>query len=175
MKPKKGKKTFSDGLEEILHHTLFEDNLQDRPTIFGITEANPLPTSEKKPATVSVVAPTAAQTNPPKPPKGRHQKSFADNLEDFFKDSLDEVFDGQIATIKRSIIRKTDRPSIGIDVLLQKTLVEEDEPNLNTQRLTFVLDAQKIERLKQIARQQKKQINEVVMELIEMYLEKRGV
>jgi hypothetical protein len=161
-------------LEEILHHTLFEDNLQDRPTIFGITEPTPLPSTEKKPSNIAAVAPTAAQTNLPKTPKSKHQKSFADNLEDFFKDSLDEVFDGQIATIKRSIIRKTDRPSIGIDVLLQKTLVEEDEPTLNTQRLTFVLDAQKIERLKQIARQQKKQINEVIMELIEMYLEKRG-
>lgn len=168
---KKGKKTFSDGLEEILHHTLFEDNLHDNPSMLALNDlfhTATAPPTEQPPAPKATAEPSKTTKN-----TGKKTKSFAENLEDFFKESLDEVFDGQIATVKRSIVRKNERPAIGIDVLLQKTLVDEESTPEHTQRVTFVLDAQKIEQLKVIARQEHKQLNEVVLELIELYLQER--
>lgn len=161
---KKGKKTFSDGLEEILHHTLFEDNLHDKPSMFELV---PTPAVLTTQSTAPPIIDTKAVKNTKK------NKSFADNLEDFFKNSIDEGFDSQIVSIKRNIIRNDERPAIGIDVLLQKTLVEEEQTPANQQRITFVLDTPKIELLKNIARVEQKPLNSVLLELIEMYLSTR--
>jgi len=162
---KKGKKTFSDGLEEILHHTLFEDNLHDKPSMFELAPP---------PVVLSTQSTAPLQDN--KAVKNtKKNKSFADNLEDFFKHSIDEGFDSQIVSIKRNIIRNDERPAIGIDVLLQKTLVEEEQTPNHQQRITFVLDTPKIEQLKNIARLEQKPLNSVLLELIEMYLTTRPV
>ncbi len=160
---KKGKKTFSDGLEEILHHTLFEDNLHDKPSMFELVPPLVLPQLSNTPQTETNKTVKHTKKN----------KSFADNLEDFFKNSVDEGFDSQIVSIKRNIIRNDERPAIGIDVLLQKTWVDEAQTPQNQQRITFVLDTPKIEQLKNIARVEQKPLNSVLLELIEMYLNTR--
>lgn len=160
---KKGKKTFSDGLESILHHTLFEDNLHDKPSMFDDNPPEIIFTTTQSP-TIDIVA---------KNTKTKKTKSFADNLEDFFKDSLNESFDSPIVTIKRNINKNSERPAIGIDVLLQKTLVEEENVPTHQQRITFSLDMERMEKLKNIARQENKPLNAVLLELVELYISNR--
>jgi hypothetical protein len=160
---KKSKKTFSDGLEEILHHTLFEDNLHDKPSMFELVQQ---PIILHPPANIITV--DVSKTIKPK-----KSKSFSENLEDFFKESLDEGFDSSIVSIKRNISRKDERPTIGIDVLLQKTLIDDEQTPAHLQRVTFVLDTPRMEQLKTIARQEQKPLNAVLLELVELYIANR--
>jgi hypothetical protein len=170
---KKGKKTFSEGLGELLHHTLYEDNLHDKPSMLIFDE----PTEEfiEKLMAVEDTPPNSDDSNKSnsKQRDKKKNKSFTNRLEDFFNDSVEEGSVGRITSVKRNITRDQSRPTVGIDVLLQRTLVEEEQLPESTQRVTFVLDADKVEKLKQIARRDNKQLNEVVLELIELYLGSR--
>jgi hypothetical protein len=170
---KKGKKTFSEGLGELLHHTLYEDNLHDRPSMLIFDE----PTEEFIEKLMAVEDnPTktdSSKTSSSKQRDKKKNKSFTNQLEDFFNDSVEEGSVGRITSVKRNITRDQSRPTVGIDVLLQRTLVEEEQLPESTQRVTFVLDAEKVEKLKLIARRDNKQLNEVVLELIELYLSSR--
>lgn len=170
---KKGKKTFSEGLGELLHHTLYEDNLHDRPSMLIFDE----PTEEFIEKLMAVEDnPTkndSSKTSSSKQRDKKKNKSFTNQLEDFFNDSVEEGSVGRITSVKRNITRDQSRPTVGIDVLLQRTLVEDEQLPESTQRVTFVLDADKVEKLKLIARRDNKQLNEVVLELIELYLSSR--
>lgn len=162
---KKGKKTFSVELGAQFHHALHEDNLRDNPSMFTFDA----PTEEL--IEKLIVAEEEANALPTKSTK-KKSKSFTETLEDFFNESIEsENKTAQpITTVKRNIQRNNARPAVGIDVLLNRTLVEEDDLPQNIKRLTLVLDDQKLEQLKKIARKSNKKINDVVLELIELYI-----
>lgn len=162
---KKGKKTFTEGLGELFHHALHEDNLRDKPSMLIFNE----PAEEL--IEKLIVAEEAASSPDAAKQSRKKNKSFTNQLEDFFNDSVESEAKTQpITTVKRNIQRNAPRPAVGIDVLLNRTLIEEDELPEKIKRLTLVLDDDKLARLKEIARKHNKKINDLVLELIEMYI-----
>lgn len=173
---KNNKKSFSDNLSSIFAHTLNEDNKQDNPRFlsksFDLEEA-------------------VAVLEHPKEEKGKnvqkkaHRKSFSEGLESFFKDSIEEVIgDGTVTEVKRGLAKKGNKRVIGIEVLLQSTLSKDFEKEFDqdskerypkTKRVTFVLDTDKLELLKNIARTEKKEMRHIVSGLIEEYLKANGI
>lgn len=175
---KKGKKSFADGLDASLHFTLHEDNAQDRPSMFAIDEE----TTEKfieqltQAEAADAPAPAVAVAPAPKAKEAKKQKSFADRLASFFDDSSAEEFSGnQLTAIKRSkttaAATSTSRPLVGIDQLLNRTLIDDEEQNAHSRRITFTLPDDKLHALKELARTQGKPLSELVRQLIEWHLE----
>jgi hypothetical protein len=168
---KNTKKSFSDNLSSILEYTLNEDNKQDNPTFLtkvDIKESVKLET-------------VAVEEEKEKAEKRKiNRKSFSEGLESFFKESIEEVIgDSTVSEVKRGIVKKGNKKAVGIEILLQRTLFkdlsqEEDEEEREkfpkTKRITFVLDIEKVEMLKNAARKEKKQMRQIVGKLIEEYL-----
>lgn len=131
-------------------------------------------------------APQATTNTTSSPPKGRSKtksknkrKSFSDNLERFFKDSLegvlDGVVDGTVTNVKRSIVNKGNRKAIGLDLLIQRTTEQVPEPearkpNTATKRVTVVLDSEKLDELKRIAKEEKRRLHQIIGDLVNDYL-----
>jgi hypothetical protein len=170
---KNNKKSFSDNLSSIFAHTLNEDNKQDNPKFLSksFDEAELIavldhPEEEKEKNTQ----------------KKAYRKSFSEGLESFFKDSIEEVIgDGTTVTeVKRGVAKKGNKRVIGIEVLLQSTLFKDfekdfDQRSPKTKRVTFVLDTDKVELLKNLARKEKKEMRQIVSGLIEEYLKAEGI
>ena len=123
--------------------------------------------------TEAEVAKTKLEKSPPK-------KSFSDSLEAFFQDSIGDFLraeDTELALMKQQVKKPGQAPkkAVGIEALLRRTLKEEQEAELQAQtaRLTLILDQDKIERLKRIARQENRPLQELVTELLERYLQGR--
>jgi hypothetical protein len=174
---KNNKKSFSDNLSSIFAHTLNEDNKQDNPKF--------LSKSFDEQDSVAVLD-YAEEEKEKNVQKKAYRKSFSEGLESFFKDSIEEVIgDGTTVTeVKRGIAKKGNKRAVGIEVLLQSTLFKdfekefEDEPKERypkTKRVTFVLDTDKVELLKNIARTEKKEMRHIVGGLIEEYLKANGI
>lgn len=175
--PKKGKKSFSDDLELVFHQTLFEDNLHDNPAMLLQKEKEKATTkTTKKTAVATAESSLKEEENTAKTSKSS-RKSFSDNIDLFFKESIEDVLEGTTVTeIKRNVIRDSGRKAIGIDVLLQRTAAttpDFDEASIEpmTKRVTFVIDIQKVEQLKEISRNEKKTLRNIMTELIELYIQ----
>lgn len=170
----KGKKSFTEDLESVFHQTLFEDNLHDNPSMLLQKNKNTKKTTNKS----NVVAATANKKEEDNTQKNAKtsRKSFSDNIDIFFKESIEDVLeDTTVTEIKRNVIHNGERKAIGIDVLLQRTSNahnDEVEASLEpmTKRVTFVLDVDKVEQLKNIAREENKRLRQIVSDLIEEYI-----
>lgn len=172
---KKGGKSFSQGLESAFLHRLFEDNQKDNPSMFiNVPEIEEEAKQEKPTAKKRT---TKRKKSTDKKPKKSYRKSFADNLESFFKDSVESVLDGaEVTEIKRRSVKSPNkRKAIGIDMLIQRTINKPEKPQPrakpNTKRVTFVLEEEQISSFKQIARSKKKHMRSIVAELLEDYIE----
>lgn len=167
---KNNKKSFSDGLESVFEHTLFEDNLQDNPSMFAGEQS-----SESKVKTKTTKSKTPKGNNTKD--KKSYRKSFSTNLESFFKESIEDAMEGMVTEIKRNIVKNgKSKRAIGIDVLLRRTTeVSPDEKlpetKTNTKRITFVLEENQINQFKAIAKEKKKRLKQIVSKLIEEYIE----
>jgi len=165
---KRNKKSFSTDLESLFEHTLYEDNAQDNPSVLTVEK-------EEK----------STQKSKQKTSKKRKssRKSFADNLESFFKESIESSFgkDGtSVAEVKRGVVQNKDgEKAVGIELLLKRTVPEspeEKETNgsrkakQKTRRLTVVLNSKKIDQFKTIARQENKPMRQILDKLIEAYI-----
>lgn len=172
---KKGKKTFTENLGEVFSRTLYEDNLYDKPSMLIFDEAGAENAIDRILAVEANMddktLKNQKETNTTtKKKETKKQKTFADSLEGFLSNSIEEAFDGGgINQIKRSIPR-TARQPIGIDVLLNRTLVDEDQDKETAHRITFTLEADKIEKLKIVARRSNKLLNDLLLEMIEGFL-----
>jgi len=158
---KRNKKSFSDNLELIFQERLEDDDARDE-----------------------LVLPTAKKKTPPKKKTSRksknNRKSFSSNLEQFFKDNiegiLDDVLDNEIADTKRELLDKDkgNRKPVGLDLLIKRTREAVPEaqpkPNKTTKRVTVVLDAQKLDALKRIAKEEKRRLQQIIGELVNDYL-----
>jgi len=174
---KNNKKSFSDNLSSIFAHTLNEDNKQDNPKFLSKS------LDESEEVAVHEQPELEKEKNVQ---KKVHRKSFSEGLESFFKDSIEEVIgDGTTVTeVKRGVAKKGNKRVIGIEVLLQSTLFKDFEKEFDTnpkerypktKRVTFVLDTEKVELLKNIARTEKKEMRHIVSGLIEEYLKANGI
>jgi hypothetical protein len=174
---KNNKKSFSDNLSSIFAHTLNEDNKQDNPKFLSKS-------LDEQEAVAVLEHPEEEKEKNVQ--KKAYRKSFSEGLESFFKDSIEEVIgDGTTVTeVKRGVAKKGNKRVIGIEVLLQSTLFKDFEKELEndhkerypkTKRVTFVLDTDKLELLKNIARTEKKEMRHIVGGLIEEYLKANGI
>lgn len=169
---KNNKKSFSDNLSSIMEYTLNEDNKQDNPKFLSKPE-------EKKIKKELLIEEKEEEKNDK---KKVHRKSFSEGLESFFKESIEEAIGDSgttVTEVKRGVVKKGNQRAIGIEVLLQRTLFKEFEDEFEgdkqeryprTKRITFVLDAEKVELLKNIARKEKKEMRQIISKLIEEYL-----
>jgi len=168
------KKSFSDNLANLFQERMLDDNAQDN---ISMIEND----SKKKKTTKTKGAATAVAKKTTKKPKGKSKttrKSFSNNLERFFKDSIDGVLDGVVTDIKRTLVNteKGNRKAIGIDLLIKRTTAEniKDKPAklaAQTKRVTVVLDTKKLEELKRIAKEEKRRLHQIIGELVDEYIE----
>lgn len=107
------------------------------------------------------------------------RKSFSNDLESFFQESVGEMqslASAELSHMKKQIdSRQKSKAPVGIEALLQRTLQgqEKEELSLQTARLTLVLDKEKVERLKLIARQEQLALKDLVGELLERYIQEK--
>ena len=164
---KNNKKSFSDDLSNIFEYTINEDNKKDKTDF--------LSGSEKVKGNVAV-----ADENKENQEKRKVQrKSFSDGLESFFKESIEDMLgdQGTVTEIKQGLIKKGSQKAVGIDVIIQRTLTksQEDDDEIfekfpKTKRITFVLDTEKVEHLKNIARNEKKHMRQIISSLVDSFL-----
>jgi glycyl-tRNA synthetase beta subunit len=167
------KKSFSNNLELLFQERMMDDNAQD--TLPLIETVEPTPTPQKTKNTTSKSKKGNSKTK-----SKTKRKSFSDNLERFFKDSLegvlDGVVDGKVTDVKRSIVNKGNRKAIGLDLLIQRTTEHVPEPevrktNTATKRVTVVLDSEKLDELKRIAKEEKRRLHQIIGDLVNEYLD----
>lgn len=166
MSRKKNKKSFSDNLESLFQERMFEDNAQDNISMIENEE----PTQKKnakKPKGKAAAAKGKVKNN---------RKSFSNNLERFFKDSMDGVLDGVVTDVKRRVVGSGKTKAIGLDLLIQRTTqkntnetIEKIQPQ--TKRVTVILDTEKVDELKRIAREEKRRLHQIIGELVAEYIE----
>lgn len=169
---KNNKKSFSDGLESVFEHTLFEDNLQDNPSMFAGEQS-----SKTKPKSKAKTSKSKKTKGNSTKDKKSYRKSFSTNLESFFKESIEDAMEGMVTEIKRNIVKKgNNKRAIGIDVLLRRTTDSSPDDKLpptkpDTKRITFVLDTEQIDQFKAIAKEKKKRLKQIISKLIEEYID----
>jgi hypothetical protein len=163
---KKNKKSFSDGLDSLFHHTLFEDNLQDNPSVFDNDE-------EVKREKVK-----KTRIKKSKPKNKVPKKSFAMDLDHFLKESIEDSLGGSgtVTDIKRNINRDDNRKAIGIDILLRQTVdrhmeILQPKKESRTKRVTVVLDEDQVLDLKRVAKKEKRHLKSIFAELVSQYLQ----
>lgn len=167
------KKSFSNNLELLFQERMMDDNAQDTLPLIETVEPTPTPQKTKKTTSTSKKGRSKSKSK-------TKRKSFSDNLERFFKDSLegvlDGVVDGTVTDVKRSIVKKGNRKAIGLDLLIQRTTERVPEPearktNTATKRVTVVLDSEKLDELKRIAKEEKRRLHQIIGDLVNEYLD----
>jgi len=164
MSRKNNKKSFSNNLETLFQDRMLEDNAQDT---ISMLENEDLDDDDHKDGEVAI---------PQKSKNKVSRKSFSSNLEQFFKASIDGVLDGVVTEVKRNIVGKGNKQAIGIDLLIKRTttanineeFVRTEDPN--KQRVTFTIDAAKLEELKKIAKAKKQPLQQIIGELVADYV-----
>ncbi len=152
------KKKFKAGLE-----SLFGD-----PAVAGMT---PFLVEKEKPKIKTVK----------KIRKRSSSKNFTSDLETLFSTAVDneiqeqkkqQQIKGKVTTIKK----RSDRPVIGIDALIRRTIEDKKEGLTDVvslkKRLTITLEKQKLEKLKKIAKEKKTYLRTIMDELVSEYLSK---
>lgn len=170
------KKSFSNNLELLFQERMMDDNAQDTLSMIETPDATPTP---KKTKTTKKKSTAKTKKTPQSRAKKTKRKSFSNNLERFFKESLegvlDGVVDGTVTDVKRSIVNKGNRKAIGLDLLIQRTTErtqqpEERQSNTATKRVTVVLDSEKLDELKRIAKEEKRRLHQIIGDLVNEYL-----
>ena len=173
---KKNKKSFSDNLEFLFQERMLDDNAQDN---LSMIESEDNSSNKKKSKGATATSSTILKGRKGKKAK-THRKSFSNSLERFFKDSIDGVLDGVVTDVKRSIVGKGKKKAIGLDLLIQRTTEEsiKDQNNKSrekttTKRVTVVLDTEKLEELKRIAKEEKRRLHQIIGELVAEYIDNK--
>ena len=123
---KQNKKSFSDNLESLMEYNLYEDNLQDNPSMFEIDKTEKVVVEEEKVEKLSTKKKTG-------------RKSFSDGLESFFKESIEEAIgDSTVTEMKRGVVKKGKKKAIGIEILLQRTMFENQKDGDDDKNLCIV-------------------------------------
>lgn len=152
----RNKKKFSDGLESMFQRTLFEDNPQDNPMLF----------SKDSPADRS---------------KAAHGKSFMDSLEMFLEETIQESIESKSEEMKDKGIEsikvapgrssRSKKPVIGLDLLIRSTMDGAEMSEPDKKRITFTFEKDKVEKLRQIADQERSRIRDIVDELVTNFIQ----
>ena len=151
------KKKFKAGLE-----SLFDDS--------AVAGMSPFLVEEVKPEIKTVK----------KIKKRSSSKDFTSDLESLFSTAVDKEVQEQskqqqIKGKATAIKKRSDRPVIGIDALIRKTIEDKKEgaiPNSSKKRITITMEKQKLEKLKKIAKEKKTYLRTIMDELVSDYLSK---
>ncbi|MEY4135142.1 MAG: hypothetical protein ACOYOO_04105 [Saprospiraceae bacterium] len=164
------KKKFNEGLESLFVEMEQEASAAKSALLESSDAGGRGPASGKEGG-------TAAQ----KRPVG---KKFGEDMDSFLKNAFEESFERQMRsdfsqTDEAAIKRRSHRPVGGLDALIRNT-VQPQEVHFDenaTRRLTLVFDEQKLKKLREIARQEKTYlkdiIDEIVAEFIQSYEKKK--
>lgn len=106
-------------------------------------------------------------------------KNFTADLESIFKESSNQESNTSTKTLKKSTLRlskkQPDKPVIGLDALIRRTAKEVYETkkvsNPLKKRLTILMERQKLEELKKVAREKKAYLRDLIDDLISDYLD----
>ncbi len=113
--------------------------------------------------------------------KRSSSKNFTSDLENLFSAAVDNEIQEQktqqqVKGKATAIKKRTDRPVIGIDALIRKTIEDKKEGLTDVtslkKRLTITLEKQKLEKLKKIAKEKKTYLRTIMDELVSEYLSK---
>jgi hypothetical protein len=109
--------------------------------------------------------------------KGSPSKKFANDIDSFLKEAFDEAFEEiQDPQNKKSTSgKKSNRPLTGLDALIRSTIepvapVEIDRDK--SKRITFIVDREKLDKLKDIAKKEKAYLKDIIKNIVEEYVEK---
>lgn len=177
MAKKKNKKSFSTNLDSLFGQRLFEDNAQDNPAMFDPEEEEKKEVKKEKTTKTKTTTSNKKSIKKTAKKKAPVRKSFSNNLEQFFKESLDGIMEGVITDVKRKDLEKKGKRAVGLDLLIQRTTdasfdEKRDSVKPMTKRVTVVLDSSKIDTLKEIAKSQKMPLRKLMAELVEDFLGK---
>jgi hypothetical protein len=166
------KKKFTAGMESLF---------KDTPDEFVEVDQNRLSEEEdkkKKPKKANVKEDGKRKSS---------GKDFTDDLQAFLKEAFQESFEQQMSQerkAKRSldlnIQKRSKKPVGGLDALIRST-VEPQKVEFRgnaIKQLTLTFDEEKIQKLKKIARTEKKYLRKVINDIVEEYIreyeEKKG-
>lgn len=170
------KKSFSDNLEFLFQERMLDDNAQDNLIMIENDK------EDKKTKPIQGGAATKKATTRKKRTKAKsktNRKSFSNNLEQFFKNSIDGVLDGVVTDVKRNLVNKKKGKAIGIDLLIKRTTEDNlknqtTKKESQTKRVTVVLDTKKLEELKRIAKEEKRRLHQIIGELVAEYIDENN-
>lgn len=156
------KKKFLDGLESIFGHASDDNLSEDSPLL-----------SKEKPKGRSKVKVTRK--------KGRRSltKNFTSDLDSLFEDALQETMQEHAHKITKgldahtlSTKKRKRKPLSGLDALIRNTsgVDLEQEIRESIRRVSFAFDARKYKKLKNIAKEEKAYIKDILSKIITDYL-----
>lgn len=104
-------------------------------------------------------------------------KSFSDNLEQFLQETIEELVEEKVEEMQASGIEavrankgRSKKPVIGLDLLIRST-VEESMVENDKKRITFTFEKEKVEKLREIADQERSRIRDIVEDLINNFIQ----
>ncbi|MEO1714376.1 MAG: hypothetical protein AAFU60_13675 [Bacteroidota bacterium] len=159
------KKKFTDGLE-----WLFGEEAKDTLS----TESPLLEETDSKKASDD------APKQRPTKSKGKSGKNFAADLDIYFREAIQQGREEKITPagsratkLAKSNPGKQKKRSGGLDSLISQTLANAElEINYGARkRVTFVLEKEKLEELKKMAKEQKTYMKDILRKLVVEYLE----
>lgn len=164
------KKSFSDGLESLFSSSHREEKLETiaRPKRKGSAE------KQRKPSLAS--PDEISDLFPDQTVKKSTSKTFALDLDAFLQDVLNESISEELAREQPQDHRPPEHKEghAGIDALIRSTL-ETSQMEINagkSKRVTFFFDERKVDKLKEIAKQENLYMREVISRIVAEYLAK---
>lgn len=147
-----GKKKFTDGLE-----SLFLDSREE-------------PLSKNSPLLLDTEPAKASRAPKTKTTSGKH---FSDDLDFFFQETLRDSIQDELSDRSRPKPKPKPRPKDGLDSLIRLT-IETSQIELKyddtKKRVAFSFDQEKLEKLKQIARLERKMLKDVIARVVGDYI-----
>lgn len=103
-------------------------------------------------------------------------KNFASDLDSFLKEAFEEAFEDateQSSATKTPKKTKRSKKSLsGLDALIRSTIEPHDITfdKKNAKRITFLVDKDKLDKLKEIAKKEKAFLKDVISSIVEEYV-----
>jgi hypothetical protein len=164
------KKKFTDGLESLFG--TIEESLPDDTPYVGSNEG--MGDADEDTATIT------------RPRKKISGKNFAADLDSLFEETQSELleresFAPKSAPVQDKVARSTkrmmaspSRPVMGLDSLIRKTIDygPQELDQQDKKRVTFVVEKKKLDKLKNIAKERKAYLRDVLHNLVSDYITK---
>ena len=151
---KKSTLSFKDGLESIFETMNRTDN--------SVSDEMPFFSEKPRPAAAGRVRTSSS-------------KSFLTDLEDFFKDTIEETIADKFR--KKQHEKKPDKPArrtkpmFGLDSLIESTVdTAQIKADATTKRITLTFEREKLDKLGQIADLERARIKDIIEQLIGSYI-----